>query len=73
MKFNTRFSDNYLILLYVSFTLFYMLENVRSFNIPHLNSLIYKKKTHLTIKVGNNSVTKVAFIAVCKVGFQVQR
>lgn len=31
MKFNTRFSDNYLILLYVSFTLFYMLENVRNF------------------------------------------
>ena len=27
MKFNTRFSDNYLILLYVSFTLFYMFEN----------------------------------------------
>lgn len=31
MKFNTRFSGNYLILLYVSFTLFYMFENVRSF------------------------------------------
>ena len=28
MKFNTLFSDNYLILLYVSFTLFYMFENV---------------------------------------------
>ena len=48
-------------------------ENVRSFNISPLNILIHKKKTHLTIKVGNNSVTKVAFIAVCKAGFQVQR
>lgn len=47
--------------------------NVGSFNISPLNSLIHKKKTHLTSKVGNNSVTKVAFIAVCKVGFQVQR
>jgi hypothetical protein len=38
-----------------------------------INSLTIKKKTHLTNKVGNKSVTKVAFIAVCKAGFQVQK
>lgn len=73
MKFNTRFSDNYLILLYVSFTLFYMFENVRNSLRLFINSLTIKKKTHLTNKVGNKSVTKLAFIAVCKAGFQVQK
>lgn len=62
-----------MIFIYDIFTLFYILENLRNFNMLSYNYLTIKKKTHLTNKVGNKSVTKVAFIAVCKAGFQVQK